>query len=146
MEDYDVFNEMQKLNDRQVIVVVEDDEDFITQNLFNLNSVEVMPIRYNYDLSNFSNDYVEKTKTLFTYYYNENNSYENEMLKLKKHFIHYQRKPKYAYIPNSDKYTNLKKMLTVLGVKCVSNKKQLLFEINISVPNALSSGTTNPKF
>ena len=64
MEDYDVFNEMQKLNDRQVIVVVEDNEDFITQNLFNLNNVEVMPIRYNYDLSNFSNDYVEKTKTL----------------------------------------------------------------------------------
>ena len=66
MEDYDVFNEMQKLNDRQVIVVVEDNEDFFTQNLFNLNSVEVMPIRYNYDLSNFSNDYVEKTKTLLT--------------------------------------------------------------------------------
>ena len=130
MEDYDVFNEMQNLNDRQVIAVIEDDEDFFTQNLFNLNSVEVMPIRHNYDLSNFSNDYVEKTKTLFTYYYNENNSYENEMLKLKKHFIHYQRKPKYAYIPNADKYTNLKKMLTVLGVKCISNKKQLLFEIN----------------
>ena len=141
MEDYDVFNEMQKLNDRQVIVVVEDDEDFITQNLFNLNSVEVMPIRHNYDLSNFSNDYVEKTKTLFTYYYNENNSYENEMLKLKKHFIHYQRKPKYAYIPNSDKYTNLKKMLTVLGVKCISNKKQLLFEINRKLILIDSDGT-----
>ena len=130
MEDYDVFNEMQNLNDRQVIAAIEDDEEFFTQNLFNLNSVEVMPIRYNYDLSNFSNDYVEKAKTLFTYYYNENNNYENEMLKLKKHFIHYQRKPKYAYIPNVDKYTNLKKMLTTLGVKCISNKKQLLFEIN----------------
>ena len=130
MEVYDVFNEMQNLNDRQVIAVIEDDEDFFTQNLFNLNSVEVMPIRHNYDLSNFSNDYVEKTKTLFTYYYNENNSYKNEMLKLKKHFIHYQRKPKYAYIPNADKYANLKKMLTVFGIKCISNKKQLLFEIN----------------
>ena len=130
MEDYDVFNEMQNLNDRQVIAVIEDDEEFVVQKLFSLNSVEVMPIRYDYDLSNFTDDYIEKTKALFTYYYNENNSYENEMLKLKKHFIHYQRKPKYAYIPNDDKYTNLKKMLTVLGVKCISNKKQLLFEIN----------------
>ena len=61
MEDYDVFNEMQNLNDRQVIAVIEDDEEFFIRNLFNLNSVEVMPIRHNYDLSNFSNDYVEKT-------------------------------------------------------------------------------------
>ena len=130
MEDYDVFNEMQNINDRQVITVIEDDEEFVAQKLFSLNSVEVMPIRYNYDLSNFNDDYIEKTKALFTYYYNENNSYENEMLKLKKHFIHYQRKPKYAYIPNTDKYKNLKKMLINLGVKCISDKKQLLFEVN----------------
>ena len=130
MDDYDVFNEMQNLNDRQVIAIIEDDEEFVAQKLFSLNSVEVMPIRYNYDLSNFADDYIEKTKTLFTYYYNENNSYENEMLKLKKHFIHYQRKPKYAYIPNVDKYKNLKKMLINLGVKCISDKKQLLFEVN----------------
>ena len=52
------------------------------------------------------------------------------MLKLKKHFIHYQRKPKYAYIPNVDKYKKLKKMLINLGVKCISDKKQLLFEAN----------------
>lgn len=130
MEDYDVFNEMQNLNDRQVIAIIEDDEEFVVQKLFSLNSVEVMPIRYNYDLSNFADDYIEKTKALFTYYYNENNSYENEMLKLKKHFIHYQRKPKYAYIPNGDKYKILKKMLINLGVKCISDKKQLLFEAN----------------
>ena len=130
MEDYDVFNEMQNINDRQVIAIIEDDEEFVVQKLFSLNSVEVMPIRYNYDLSNFADDYIEKTKALFTYYYNENNSYENEMLKLKKHFIHYQRKPKYAYIPNVDKYKNLKKMLINLGVKCISDKKQLLFEAN----------------
>ena len=130
MEDYDVFNEMQNLNDRQVIAIIEDDEEFVAQKLFSLNSVEVMPIRYNYDLSNFADDYIEKTKALFTYYYNENNSYENEMLKLKKHFIHYQRKPKYAYIPNVDKYKNLKKMLINLGVKCIPDKKQLLFEAN----------------
>lgn len=130
MEDYDVFNEMQNTNDRQVIAIIEDDEEFVAQKLFSLNSVEVMPIRYNYDLSNFADDYIEKTKALFTYYYNENNSYENEMLKLKKHFIHYQRKPKYAYIPNVDKYKNLKKMLINLGVKCISDKKQLLFEAN----------------
>lgn len=130
MEDYDVFNEMQNLNDRQVIAIIEDDEEFVVQKLFSLNSVEVMPIRYNYDLSNFADDYIEKTKALFTYYYNENNSYENEMLKLKKHFIHYQRKPKYAYIPSGDKYKYLKKMLINLGVKCISDKTQLLFEAN----------------
>ena len=130
MEDYDVFNEMQNLNDRQVIAIIEDDEEFVAQKLFSLNSVEVMPMRFNYDLSNFTDDYIEKTKALFTYYYNENNSYENEMLKLKKHFIHYQRKPKYAYIPSADKYKNLKKMLITLGVKCISDKKQLLFEVN----------------
>ena len=70
MEDYDVFNEMQNLNDRQVIAIIEDDEEFVVQKLFSLNSVEVMPIRYNYDLSNFADDYIEKTKALFTYYYN----------------------------------------------------------------------------
>lgn len=130
MEDYDVFNEIQNLHDRQVIAVIEEDEEFVIQNLFNLKSVELMPIRLNYDLSNFSNDYIEKTKTLFTYYYNENNVYENEMLRFKKHFIHYQRKPKYAYIPNIKKYENLKKMLTDLSIKCISNREQLLFEIN----------------
>ena len=58
MEDYDVFNEMQNLNDRQVIAIIEDDEEFVAQKLFSLNSVEVMPIRYNYDLSNFADDYI----------------------------------------------------------------------------------------
>ncbi len=133
MEDYDVFNEMQNINDRQVIAIIEDDEEFVTQKLFSLNSVEVMPIRYNYDLSNFNDDYIEKTKALFTYYYNENNSYENEMLKLKKHFIHYQRKPKYAYIPNDSKYIKLKNMLNEIGIKCISDKEQLINILNIKL-------------
>lgn len=141
MEDYDIFNEMKNLHNRQIIAIIEDDEEFIIQNLFNLDSVELMPIRLNYDLSHFSNDYIEKTKTLFTYYYNENNVYQNEILKLKKHFIHYQRKPKYAYIPNSNKYTNLKKMLTELGIKCISNRKQFLFEINKKLILIDSDGT-----
>lgn len=133
MEDYDVFNEMQNINDRQVIAIIEDDEEFVAQKLFSLNSVEVMPIRYNYDLSNFNDDYIEKTKALFTYYYNENNSYENEMLKLKKHFIHYQRKPKYAYIPNDSKYIKLKNMLNEIGIKCISDKEQLINILNIKL-------------
>jgi len=133
MEDYDVFNEMQNLNDKQVIAIIEDDEEFVVQKLFSLNSVEVMPIRYNYDLSNFNDDYIEKTKLLFTYYYNENNSYENEMLKLKKHFIHYQRKPKYAYIPNDSKYIKLKNMLNEIGIKCISDKEQLINILNIKL-------------
>ena len=133
MEDYDVFNEMQNINDRQVIAIIEDDEEFVAQKLFSLNSIEVMPIRYNYDLSNFNDYYIEKTKALFTYYYNENNSYENEMLKLKKHFIHYQRKPKYAYIPNDSKYIKLKNMLNEIGIKCISDKEQLINILNIKL-------------
>ena len=34
-------------------------------------------------------------------------SYENELLRLKKHFIHYQRNPIIAYIPNDSKYIKL---------------------------------------
>ena len=74
MEDYDVFNEMQNINDKNTIIIIEDDEKFIIQNLLD-SSFEIIPIRFNYDLSCFSNNYIDKTKKLFTYYYNENNSY-----------------------------------------------------------------------
>ena len=60
-------------------------EHFII-NLLNSN-IEVMPIRYSYDLSCFSSEYIELTKSLFTYYYTEENSYDNELLRLKKHYI-----------------------------------------------------------
>ena len=129
MEDYDVFNEMQNIKDKSTIIIIEEDENFIIHNLLN-SSFEIIPIRFNYDLSCFSNIYIDKTKELFTFYYNENNNYENEFMRLKKHFIHYQRKPNFAYIPNDGKYVKLKNMLNELGIKCVSNKQQIINMIN----------------
>ncbi len=132
MEDYDVFNEMQNIKDKITIIIIEDDEKFIIQNLLD-SPIEIIPIRFNYDLSCFSNSYIDKTKKLFTYYYNENNSYENELLRLKKHFIHYQRNPIIAYIPNDNKYINLKNMLNEIGIKCISDKEQLISMLNIKL-------------
>ena len=132
MEDYDVFNEMQNIKDKNTIIIIEDDEKFIIQNLLD-SSFEIIPIRFNYDLSYFSNNYIDKTKKLFTYYYNENNSYENELLRLKKHFIHYQRKPNIAYIPNDSKYIKLKNMLNEIGIKCISDKEQFINILNIKL-------------
>ena len=130
MEDYDVFNEMQNTKEKSTIIIIEDDENFIIQNLLD-SSFEIIPIRFNYDLSCFSNSYIDKTKELFTYYYNENSSYQNELLRLKKHFIHYQRKPIIAYIPNDNKYIILKNMLNEIGIKCISDKEQLISMINV---------------
>ena len=125
MEDYDIFNEMHDIDKKQLILVVEDDEKFIMNNLNNSN-IEIMPIRFSYDLSMFSNEYIEFTKSLFTYYYTEENSYDNELLRLKKHFTHYQRKPNIAYIPNLDKYQSLIKMLDELGITCINDKISLI--------------------
>lgn len=132
MEDYDVFNEMQNIKDKRAIIIIEDDENFVIQNLLD-SSLEIIPIRFNYDLSCFSNSYIDKTKKLFTYYYNENNSYKNELLRLRKHFIHYQRKPNIAYIPNDSKYIKLKNMLNEIGIKCISDKEQLINILNIKL-------------
>ena len=132
MEDYDVFNEMQNIKDKRAIIIIEDDENFVIQNLLD-SSLEIIPIRFNYDLSCFSNSYIDKTKKLFTYYYNENNSYKNELLRLRKHFIHYQRKPIIAYIPNDSKYIKLKNMLNEIGIKCISDKEELISMLNIKL-------------
>lgn len=128
MEDYDVI-EINNVKDKTIVLVIEDDEMFITNNLLNSN-IEVMPLRLNYDLSNFKDDYILKTKELFTYYYNDNNIFESELLRLKKHFIHYQRKPVIAYIPKDSKYDNIRKMLKMLDIKCISNKKELIGLLN----------------
>lgn len=125
MEDYDVFNEMQNVKDRITIIVIEDDENFVNLNLLDSN-IEVMPIRFSYDLSNFSDSYIDKTKNWFIFYYDEKNNYENELLRLKKHFIHYQREPSIAYIPYNSKYLELEKMLNEIGIKCVSDKEQFI--------------------
>ena len=46
MEDYDVFNEMQNIKDKRTIIIIEDDENFIIQNLLD-SSLEIIPIRFN---------------------------------------------------------------------------------------------------
>ena len=66
MEDYDVFNEMQNVKDRITIIVIEDDENFVNLNLLDSN-IEAMPIRFSYDLSNFSDSYIDKTKNWFIF-------------------------------------------------------------------------------
>ena len=132
MEDYDVFNEMQNVKDKSVIAVIEDDENFIIQSFIDYG-FEIIPIRFSYDLSCFSNEYIDKTKELFIYYYNEENSYENESLRLKKHFVHYQRKPFIAYIPSDSKYIKLKQMLSEMGIKCVSDKEKIISILNTKI-------------
>ncbi len=128
MEDYDVFLEMQDLKNKKTVLVIEDDEKFVSNNLL-FSEIEMIPIRFSYDLSFFSNEYIENTKKLFTYYYDENNSYHNELLRLKKHFIHYQRFPFIAYVPSKKKYSGLISILRDLNIECVNDKKIFLKKI-----------------
>ena len=129
MEDYDVYNEMGVLRNRKSLLIVEDDEQFVIEKLLSYG-YEIVPIRFSYDLSCFSDEYVNKTKELFTFYYNDNNTFENELLRLKKHFVHYQRKPFLAYIPIGDKYSKLRELLNEIGIKCINDKNLLLEVIN----------------
>ncbi len=129
MEDYDVFSEMNNI--KTIIMGMDlDDEKFWREEVISNSQIEFMPIRFSYNSKDFSNDYINKTKSLFIYYFNERNTYNNELLKLKKHFIHYQRKPKFAYIPNEEKYCNLKKMIQEIGIDVVDCKNSLLENIN----------------
>ena len=129
MEDYDVFNEMQNLKNKKVIAFVEDNENFVLNNLAD-GGFELIPIRLSYDLSNFSKMYVEKTRELFAYYYNRSNPHNNELARLKKHFVHYQRFPFIAYIPLEDKYFKLIEMLKSLNIECVNDRYVFLNKIN----------------
>lgn len=119
MEDYDVFNEMY-LKNKKVVMIVEDDEKLF----FEISSFcEVMPLRFSYDISNFSNQYVERTKSLFSYYFNINSSYKNELLRLKKHFIHYQRYPFMLYISKKNaNYKIIKEICEDLHIEYITNK------------------------
>lgn len=122
MNDYS-FEESQNISDR-IILIYEDNEKYILNNLLN-KGIEIIPIRFSYDLSNFSEEYIEKTKKLFIYYFNLNNSYKNELLRLKKHFQHYRRFPQIAYIPNKKEFFSIIKMLKELNIKVVYNIKNI---------------------
>ncbi len=94
MEDYDVFNEMNNI--KTIIMGIDiEDEEFWREKIISNSEIEFMPIRFTRNLKNFSNDYIEKTKALFIYYFDDRNTYNNELLKMKKHFTHYQRRPKF---------------------------------------------------
>ncbi|MFA5696458.1 MAG: hypothetical protein WC917_03345 [Bacilli bacterium] len=128
MEDYDVFSEMNNI--KTIIMGIDiDDEKFWREEIISNSKIEFMPIRFTLNLKDFSNDYIDKTKSLFIYYFDERNAYNNELLKIKKHFIHYQRRPKFAYIPNEEKYYNLKKMIQEIGIDIVDCKNSLLENI-----------------
>ncbi len=126
MEDYDALQEMTNLEDLKIIAIIEDDERFIFDKLLDLPNVELMPIRHDYDLSNFSDEYIEKTKKLFTYYYNKLNKFDNEILRLKKHFVHYRRFPILVYIPLEEKNRDLIIMFEKLGINVCSDKRLIL--------------------
>ena len=64
MEDYSP-EELQNIKDK-IVMIVEDEETLYDK----ISSyAEVIPLRFSYDLSSFSNEYIDKTKSLFTYYY-----------------------------------------------------------------------------
>lgn len=125
MEDYDVFNEMQNI--KTIIMGIDiTNEKFWEDNILENQALEFMPIRLNYDLDGFSKEYIEKTKKLFIYYYNKNNVYNNELLRIKKHFKHYQRYPQVAFIPNEEEYYNLRKLIIDVGIIIFDNEDSLL--------------------
>lgn len=133
MEDYDVFNEM---NDIKTIImgIDENNPNFWQKHLLDNELFEFMPIRFDYCLDKYNLDYIEHTKSLFTYYFNNKNTYNNELLKLKKHFIHFQRFPQIVFIPNDIKYINLKNMIKDIGIKVVSTEEEVVnfIESNIN--------------
>jgi len=126
MEDYDVLNEMHSIN-QKIVMLVEDDEKLF----FDISSFcEVMPLRFSYDLSNFSDSYIEKTKKLFSYYFNLENSYKNELLRLKKHFTHFSRFPFILYISKSNNnYEIINSICEDLNIECVTNKQLFIKKI-----------------
>lgn len=125
MEDYSP-EELQNIKDK-IVMIVEDDETLCDK----ISSyAEVIPLRFSYDLSSFSNEYIDKTKSLFTYYYTIDNFYNNEMLRLKKHFKHFMRYPKYLYInENNPNYDLIKKVCNDLDIECITNKELFISKV-----------------
>ena len=122
MEDYDINAEMK---DIKTILMAVDKDDYIyfQNNVLSNDNVELMPIRLSYSLDEFSDEYINKTRELFIYYYNNDNSYDNELLRIKKHFKHYQRVPSIVYIPFE--YIELRKMFDELNIKVISSLKEV---------------------
>lgn len=122
MEDYDINTEMNNI--KSILMAVDkDDYIYFQNNVLSNSNLELMPIRLSYSLDGFNNEYINKTRELFIYYYNKDNFYDNELLRIKKHFKHYQRIPSIVYIPS--KYIELKKMFNDLNIKVVSSLEEV---------------------
>ena len=125
MEDYDIL-EMHDIKSKTVMIV-EDDEIMVNKII---SFCEVLPLRFSYNLSYFSKKYIDSTKHLFSFYYNLNNSYNSEMLRLKKHFKHFMRTPFILYInkrnPNYELVLNI---CNDLKIECISNKHLFISKI-----------------
>ena len=70
MEDYST-EELSNIKDT-IVMIVEDDETLYDKIC---PYTEVMPLRFTYDLSYLSKEYIDKTKKLFSYYYSLDNFY-----------------------------------------------------------------------
>lgn len=126
MEDYSP-EELQNIKDK-IVMIVEDDE-YLYDNIFEY--AEVMPLRFSYDLSSFTEEYISKTKHLFTYYYTLYNFYNNEILRMKKHFKHFLRYPNMLYInKNNSNFELVNKICKSLEIECITDKQEFLEKIN----------------
>ncbi len=128
MEDYDIYEEINRKY-KVCALIIEDDEAFVMNDLLTEEELEIIPIRFGYDLNMFSKEYTEKTKKLFIYYYDQRNSIKNQQLRIQKHFIHYMRKPTIAYIPNDKKYNELTEILKGFKIDVYTDKKDFIFKI-----------------
>lgn len=123
MEDYSIDEISDKKN--IVILFVEKAETELGKKLINIKNIEILPLRFGYDLNLYSDEYIELTKNLFIFYYDERNSFQNEFLKLKKFLKHYQRNATCIYINNDLDCDKLIEMATNLLIPIVRKESDL---------------------
>ncbi len=129
MEDYST-EELSNIKDT-IVMIVEDDETLYDKIC---PFTEVMPLRFTYDLSYLSKEYIDKTKKLFSYYYSLDNFYNNEILRLKKHFKHFMRYPKFIYISKyNPNYDLIEKVCKDLEIELISNKEELISKVKSNI-------------
>lgn len=128
MEDYS----MDEINDKKNIVIlfVEKEETVLGKRLVNIKNIEILPLKFGYDLSLYSDEYIELTKGLFIFYHDENNPYQNECLKLKKFLQHYQRNATCMYISNDLSCDRLIKISKDLSIPVIRTESDLVKLIN----------------
>jgi len=123
MEDYS----MDEINNKKNIVIlfVEKEETELGKKLISIKDIESLPLRFGYNLDLYSDEYIELTKSLFIFHYDERNSFQNECLKLKKFLQHYQRNVTCMYINNDFECDKLIKMATDLLIPIIRKESDL---------------------